>query len=136
MLEATAELLCVGFWYAASVSSASASSLVVRRQFDNGTMGDLWRAELRGLATTGRPRWSAGQVAVPGLDSESRLFIEGNSDSGGFAVDDIKVSLVSTAGFASCQQSHSSPHFRSPPSPHWTSARHGPATARAHNYST
>ena len=82
--------LCLQFWFAPS--SKSASNLLVKRQFENGTMSEVWRQEIVSKGQdNNRDQWEPAQVPLPALTSESHVFIEGNSDSGGFAIDDIKV---------------------------------------------
>ena len=87
--------LCLQFWFAAK--STSASNLIVRRQFSNGTMGELWRVEISGGNVGGHSsanaQWTPAQVPLMSMESETRVFLEGNSDNGGFAVDDILVRI-------------------------------------------
>ena len=79
------QVFCLQFWYAGR--STESANLVVKRQFNNGTVGQLWQG---GVTSN----WSPVQVNLPSLDTQSVVIIEGNSDNGGFAVDDLKVKPV------------------------------------------
>jgi len=83
-------LLCLQFWFAAKTRSAS--NLIVRRQY-NGTMKEIWRIE---IPSSDHAHWSSAQVPLETINTRSQVFFEGNSDSGGFAVDDIKFSSITS----------------------------------------
>ena len=83
--------LCLEFWFAGKLSdSTSTANLIIKRQFNNGTMGEEWRLEL-GKGETSDTFWRPAMVPLSSLDSRSIIFIEGNSNGGGFAIDDVKV---------------------------------------------
>ena len=95
-LDTTASL-CLQFWLAGT--GGAGSSLAVKRQYSNGTMGELWR--LRGAelgAGQGAGSWIPVQVLLPGIQSQSALVLEGNADTGGWAVDDIRLVAVAAGG--------------------------------------
>ena len=57
-------------------------------------MGELWRIEFADLELpTGSAvsNWLPAQVMLPGLESQSAIVLEGNSNNGGFALDDIQL---------------------------------------------
>ena len=88
----TNQSFCLQFWFAAAASQTS--NLEVKRQYNNGTMGELWRIEFADLELpTGSAvsDWLPAQVMLPGLDSQSAIVLEGNSNNGGFALDDIQL---------------------------------------------
>ena len=87
------QVFCLQFWYAGR--STGSANLVVKRQFNNGTVGQLWQG---GVSSD----WNPVQVNLPSLDTQSVVIIEGNSDNGGFAVDDIKVNYNCDKGGGSC----------------------------------
>ena len=82
------EELCLQFWYKSTGQSSSSSNLIVRRQFSNGTMGEM--VTLSTITDT----WSPAMVPVLSLPSQSKIVIEGNSGNGGVAIDDMKVSRL------------------------------------------
>ena len=83
--------LCLEFWFAGKLSdSTSTANLIVKRQFSNGTMGEEWRLELN-QGDDSDTFWRPAMVPLASLDSRSIIFIEGNSNGGGFAIDDVKV---------------------------------------------
>ena len=82
------EKLCLQFWFtAASRQSDASTNLIVRREFNNGTMGELLKIDKI------QTRWTPAMVPIDSLSSESHIVIEGNSGNGGVAVDDVKVSM-------------------------------------------
>jgi len=88
--------MCLQFYFATAASDTS--NLQLRRQFSNGTMGDLWSVQYSDLglvAGTALSAWMPAQVFVPALQSESAVVFEGNSNDGGFALDDIVMKVVS-----------------------------------------
>eukprot|EP00090_Calanus_glacialis_P000211 TRINITY_DN10140_c0_g1_i3.p1 TRINITY_DN10140_c0_g1~~TRINITY_DN10140_c0_g1_i3.p1 ORF type:complete len:904 (-),score=218.90 TRINITY_DN10140_c0_g1_i3:76-2388(-) len=88
----TNQSFCFQFWFAAAASQTS--NLEVKRQYNNGTMGELWRIEFADLELpTGSAvsNWLPAQVMLPGLESQSAIVLEGNSNNGGFALDDVRL---------------------------------------------
>ena len=87
--------LCLEFWFAGKLSdSTSTANLIVKRQFSNGTMGGEWRLEL-GQGVDTDTVWRSAMLPLSALDSKSIIFLEGNSNGGGFAIDDVKVTTMS-----------------------------------------
>ena len=60
---------CLQFWYAGK--SSGTAQLVVKRQFNNGTVGELWETQ------TDTASWSPVQVGLTALSTESVIIIEG-----------------------------------------------------------
>jgi hypothetical protein len=77
---------CLQFHYVAAATAGA--SLVVRRQYNNGTMGELWRDDWSPGEAAG---WRAAQVELPALPSPSAVVMEGNANNGGFALDDVRL---------------------------------------------
>jgi len=87
--------LCLQFYFATAASDTS--NLQLRRQFANGTMGELWGVQFSDLELpegTTVSTWLPAQVYIPALASDSALVFEGNSNDGGFALDDITLKPV------------------------------------------
>ena len=93
---------CLQFSFAAAATAGA--SLSVKRQYNNGTMGELWRVDFSqlelglGEAVAG---WRAAQVALPSLPSPSAVVLEGNANNGGFALDDVR--FIPLAAGEDCQ---------------------------------
>ena len=94
--------LCLQFYFAAAASNSA--NLQIKRQFGNGTMGDLFwgvkASELEVAEGTAFSAWLPAQLFIPPIPSVSRVVFEGNSADGGFALDDIVVRAASSQ--ASC----------------------------------
>lgn len=83
---------CLQFFFAAAATAGA--SLAVKRQYNNGTMGELWSVDFAqlelapGEAVLG---WRSAQLALPSLPSPSAIVVEGNANNGGFALDDLRL---------------------------------------------
>ena len=94
-LAADSAPACLQFHFAAAATAGA--NLAVKRQYNNGTMGELWKVDFSqlevapGEAVVG---WRAAQVLLPSLPSPSAVVMEGNANNGGFALDDIKLTAV------------------------------------------
>ena len=86
---------CLQFFFAAAATSGA--SLAVKRQYNNGTMGELWSVDFAqlelapGEAVVG---WRSAQLALPSLPSPSAIVMEGNANNGGFALDDLRLTPI------------------------------------------
>ena len=83
---------CLQFSFAAATTTGA--SLSVKRQYNNGTMGELWKVDFGQLGL--RPGeavvgWRPAQVHLPSLPSPSAIVMEGNAKNGGFALDDVRL---------------------------------------------
>ena len=86
---------CLQFFFAAAATAGA--SLAVKRQYNNGTMGELWSVDFAqlelapGEAVVG---WRSAQLALPSLPSPSAIVMEGNANNGGFALDDLRLTPI------------------------------------------